>query len=507
MKTEQAKKPGVTRQARSKDGAAGPRATDSGPAAGGAAAGTVLQVPVGSILPSPYQHRAEETPEELAGLADSIRANGILQPLVALAARADAASGPTYELIFGHRRLAAARLAGLKTVPVVVSAMSDAQARVANVVENLQRKDLSPLDEADGVAALTDDGGLTAPQIAKTLGVSERWVFRRRKLASIIAPWRDLIREKKAGQVFCERLSALPAPLQKRLLKTDLAADLDPSNLRNRLWDAGSRAVGDLPWSKEHPEWCEGCDTAVSNRADDGGAISDRHQPDCTLCGDPVCLDRRSRNWVNECARKAMDAMHAAGMKAVATKRVKNKWSAPYDRKDRMQGKYTIAYLVTDGPDAGMVVWAKPEPTPEELAERNTPKPEILERVDSYNRVCAIRALAGGRARCRCSDTWRALELALLYLTGWAPATEDGRPPSRAERFALAQGMKHGDLSRLVASTVGHFLGHGYIDRHKYVTRPEDPEDYAGEAELIARAYAIGEAEINEEIRRAIEED
>jgi ParB family chromosome partitioning protein len=126
----------------------------------------VLQVAPAEIGPSPFQTRAAETEEELAGLAASVRASGVLQPLTVRRAGPDAPSGVRWELVCGHRRLAAARLAGLPMVPCVALDMDDDAAQLANVVENLQRKDLSPLEEADGVAALTE-GGKTAPEIAE----------------------------------------------------------------------------------------------------------------------------------------------------------------------------------------------------------------------------------------------------------------------------------------------------------------------------------------------------
>lgn len=119
--------------------------------------GEVLPVPLAEIGPSPHQTRAAETAEELAGLAASIAASGVLNPLTVRRAGPDAPSGVKWELVCGHRRLAAARLAGLPLVPCVALDLDDGAARLANVVENLQRKDLSPLDEA-AIAAKIAEG-------------------------------------------------------------------------------------------------------------------------------------------------------------------------------------------------------------------------------------------------------------------------------------------------------------------------------------------------------------
>jgi len=131
----------------------------------GGAALDVRQVPIAEIRPNPEQPRTHFDDAELQGLARSIRRDGILVPLVVRRAEG------RYWLVAGERRLRAAALAGLSDVPVVVRdvAGADAQLELA-LVENLQRADLDPIEEARGYARLVDVFGLTQGEVAERVG-------------------------------------------------------------------------------------------------------------------------------------------------------------------------------------------------------------------------------------------------------------------------------------------------------------------------------------------------
>ena len=140
------------------------------PAAAPVQAGeTVLQVPPWEIERSPWQPRTEFTREALEDLVESIRQNGIIQPLTCRR-RADG----KLELICGERRQRAATEAGLKLVPVVVKDVDDATAAVMTLTENLQRDDLNPIDEAVGYRTLKEDFNLTYEEVAERVGKKGR---------------------------------------------------------------------------------------------------------------------------------------------------------------------------------------------------------------------------------------------------------------------------------------------------------------------------------------------
>jgi ParB family transcriptional regulator, chromosome partitioning protein len=134
----------------------------------------ILEVGVEELRPGRYQPRRHVREERLAELAESIREQGVLQPLIVRAvASAHEFSGPaTYEIVAGERRWRAARLAGLPTVPVIVRELSDQSALAVALIENLQREDLNPIDQARSMSRLVEEFDLTHDAIAKALGRS-----------------------------------------------------------------------------------------------------------------------------------------------------------------------------------------------------------------------------------------------------------------------------------------------------------------------------------------------
>ena len=130
-------------------------------------AGDVHKVPVSSILPNPLQPRKEFSEAELEELVSSIRENGLLQPLLVRP------SGPDrYELVAGERRFRSIQRLGWTEAPVVVRKVDDEALLVLALVENLQRKDLTPFEEAEALQSLTERCGYTHEDLARRLGKS-----------------------------------------------------------------------------------------------------------------------------------------------------------------------------------------------------------------------------------------------------------------------------------------------------------------------------------------------
>lgn len=137
------------------------------------AAASVREVAVDAIVPNPRQPRQMQDPDALQELADSIREHGLIQPLIVTAATPDQqVAGVQYQLIAGERRWAAARLASLTTVPVIVKEATPQQMLELALVENIQRADLNPLEEAAAYHQLIDEFGLTQEEVAARVGKS-----------------------------------------------------------------------------------------------------------------------------------------------------------------------------------------------------------------------------------------------------------------------------------------------------------------------------------------------
>jgi ParB family chromosome partitioning protein len=142
-------------------------------------ASSVDEVDIDLIAPNPQQPRTVFEPEALSELAESIREHGIIQPLVV------SRNGGSYQLIAGERRLLAARQAGLKRVPVVVKEASPQALLELALVENLQRQDLGPLEEAAAFRRLTDEYGLTQEAVATRVGRSRSAVANSLRLLTL----------------------------------------------------------------------------------------------------------------------------------------------------------------------------------------------------------------------------------------------------------------------------------------------------------------------------------
>jgi ParB family chromosome partitioning protein len=138
----------------------------------------VLELGVDDLRPGRYQPRHHAREDNLAELADSIRAHGVLQPLIvrALAPEHAAPGAAAYEIVAGERRWRAAQLAGLRTVPVIVRELDDRSTLAVALVENLQREDLNAIDQARSMQRLVDEFHLTHDEIARALGRSRATV-------------------------------------------------------------------------------------------------------------------------------------------------------------------------------------------------------------------------------------------------------------------------------------------------------------------------------------------
>ena len=142
--------------------------------------GQILLVPQEDIAPNVHQPRKRFDSDELEGLAESIRLNGIIQP-VNVRIRADG----KYELISGERRLRAARIVGLTRIPCIVMDASDEKSAVYALIENIQRQDLGFFEEADAIAKLITEFGLSQETVARRLGKAQSTVSNKLRLLKL----------------------------------------------------------------------------------------------------------------------------------------------------------------------------------------------------------------------------------------------------------------------------------------------------------------------------------
>tara|TARA_R110002096_G_scaffold17764_11_gene61316 strand:+ start:1176 stop:2069 length:894 start_codon:yes stop_codon:yes gene_type:complete len=190
----------------------------SAPAAG---FGNVTAAPMDRLCPSSLQPRRHFSDEALAELADSIKAHGVIQPLV-VRARADHPGH--FEIVAGERRWRAAQLAGLDEVPVLVRGLDDREALAVALVENLQREDLSPIEEAEAFRRLLEDFGLTQDTVAGLVGKSRPQISNTLRLLRLPPAVREMVSDGRLSAGHARALVNIPDPeaLAERIVREGL---------------------------------------------------------------------------------------------------------------------------------------------------------------------------------------------------------------------------------------------------------------------------------------------
>ena len=161
-------------------------------------------LPLNEIIPNKDQPRKTFDETALAELAESIKQHGVLQPLLVRPL-----PGGGYQLVAGERRWRASRMAGVREVPVVVKELSDTETMEIAIIENLQREDLNPIEEAEGLQALVDKCGLTQEEVAASVGKSRPAIANSLRLLKLPQEVRDMTREGKISAGHARALLSL----------------------------------------------------------------------------------------------------------------------------------------------------------------------------------------------------------------------------------------------------------------------------------------------------------
>ncbi len=170
------------------------------------------ELAVGMLKPGRYQPRTRMDPQSIAELADSIKAQGLIQPILVRPV-----DGDRYEIIAGERRWRAAQLAGLTQVPVVIRPVPDQAALAMALIENIQREDLNPLEEAGGVQRLIEEFDMTHDDAAIAVGRSRSAVSNLLRLLNLAKPVQVLLMEGKLDMGHARALLAVSGPRQVEL--------------------------------------------------------------------------------------------------------------------------------------------------------------------------------------------------------------------------------------------------------------------------------------------------
>lgn len=260
---------------------------------------SVVSLPVEAILESPTNPRKVFTGME--ELTASVAAKGIISPVVVRPIVGGAPGSPfevAFELCFGHRRMRAARAAGLATVPAIVRAMDDAELVEAQLVENIQRADITELEEADAYAALIAQG-YTGPRIVAATGKTRAYVYARLKLAELGEAGRQAIQEGKLAASSALLIARVPPKLQKvaidEVLKEAEYYDvaLTVRDVREILDSHVFRRLNRAQWSLDDAELLPSAGACSSCPKSSLGDPELAAQGSADVCTDPACWDAK----------------------------------------------------------------------------------------------------------------------------------------------------------------------------------------------------------------------
>ena len=211
---------------------AGPEAESAAPTTTAAppAATSPMEIPVDSVVPNPHQPRRQMNESSIAELAASLKSTGLIQPIIVRR------SGERFELIAGERRLRAAKLAGLSTLPAIVREVDGfTQAQMA-LVENIQRENLNPIDRAQAYRALMSQLGLTQAELAGRLGEDRSSIANHLRLLDLAELVQKLILEGQLTLGHAKIIAGVPDILeQQRLANLVVTQDLSVRNLERML--------------------------------------------------------------------------------------------------------------------------------------------------------------------------------------------------------------------------------------------------------------------------------
>lgn len=313
------------------------------------------KIPSGLIEDSPYQVRQiDEGSDSFKELVESVRANGLCNPLTVRKLNED-----RYELIAGHRRRRACDLAGMMSIPCYIRSVDEEEAEALTCVENLNREDLLPIDEALTVKAMLDHGR-SREEIAKITGKSVRWVYRREAAARLEAVWIEKAKKYSLSSKFLEFAAALDSTTRENILSKQFDGTLweDGGNLGmlEKLSMVAHRKLVAAPWMGVCPEECNAC----KKRTDASELVAED--------GEFFCLDAEC--WARHMAELADRTEAKCKAKGIPVKRVSEETLMEMDVEEARSEEYDTCVLSTTERGEVEIYWGRSLPKAEKLQKK-----------------------------------------------------------------------------------------------------------------------------------------
>ena len=224
----------------------------------------IREIPVSKILPNPAQPRLSYDEDSLTELADSIREHGVLQPILVRP------SGSKFELIAGERRWRASGMAGRESIPAIVVEFDESTALEVSIIENLQREDVSPLEEAAMFRKMTDAFGYSVRQLAQKVGKDKGYVENRLRLTEAPADIRELVSLRKDTISHAYELMKIgDERTRRRLAKRIAAGELSLAKLRAITGGEAAEPADGEPQAPRRRRKTMAGEVAAAKQADD----------------------------------------------------------------------------------------------------------------------------------------------------------------------------------------------------------------------------------------------
>ena len=344
---------------------------------------TPLEIHEEDLVHAPWNPRAAITPADVADLTESIKKDGLIQRLAVIA---DKDAGH-YVVIAGNRRLVACRAAGLAFIPCELLDVDIQTAKRMTLIENLQRKDVDPLMEADLIHGLTTDG-MTISEIATETGRGDKWVWRRQQLVHLNKVWRDLVSKGINFTVDClERVASYPESVQVEAVKAvpmeSFQGQVKWSNI-DREFDRLCRELDSAEFSRKACERCPNNSANAPMLFDlEPAQNGKRRRFGTCLCGD--CFERKVEEHVEDVRVWAI----AHGHEVVTVKDLYAIYQY-WNRSEKPTDENKVLYLFRDYSGRSCMAWGKPKPKdPEVDAEKVRQEQEQKKLVKMRREVCA----------------------------------------------------------------------------------------------------------------------
>lgn len=277
------------------------------------------EIPLRELTGSPTNPRKSFPENELAELADSIQAHGVVQPITArpyprteYSHYGDPGDDVMFEIVAGERRWRAAKLAGLSVIPVMIKDLSTREVLEIQIIENLQRRDVNELEEADGYRLMMDQHGYTADELAEKVGKSKAYIYARLKLCDLKPHGRAALLDGKISASVALLIARIPTfGLQKQAVSEVVKGEMSARQAAEHIQGRYTLRLAEAPWALEDATLdpdagpCIGCPHNTSTNRD---AFADAPADVCTS---PDCFATKRAEHFNLKAQQLAAAGHA----------------------------------------------------------------------------------------------------------------------------------------------------------------------------------------------------